>query len=184
MNAINCSVHFLTLKQIGYEESNVAVSFYHDRTHFDPNQRNQYAQYAEEFSLQQGRQFVLHNRLATTPSKMSKLKDQIKELDGLFQTSQESIKDTDPYVWSSVKNQSYFLSCLNSNLAKIIWLSSNRVLLIMHDAVLVWMIIDTVSGDLIKILIDKSLTGNYYFSILLKFIIPEDLVFNDYFLGL
>ncbi len=162
MSAINCSVHFLTLKQIGYEESNVAVTFYHDRTHFDPSQRNQYAQYAEEFSLQQGRQFVLHNRLATTPGKMSKLKDQIKELDGLFQTSTESVKD-DPNLWSSIKSQSYFLSYLNSNLVKIIWLSSNRLLVIMHDAVLVWMLIDTVSGDLIKVLIDKSLTGKFSF---------------------
>ena len=84
MSGINCAVNFLTLKQIGYEESNVAVSFYHDRTHFEQNTRNLYASYAEEFNLQQGRHFVLHNRLATTPGKMSKLKDQVREFDALF----------------------------------------------------------------------------------------------------
>ena len=84
MDGINCSVNFLTLKQIGYEESNVAVNFYHDRTHFEQNQRNLYAAYAEEFNLQQGRHFVLHNRLATAPSKMSKIKDQVREFDALF----------------------------------------------------------------------------------------------------
>lgn len=169
MTGINCSVHFLTLKQIGYEESNVAVSFYHDRTHFDPNQRNQYAQYAEDFSLQQGRQFVLHNRIATTPSKMSKLKDQIKEFDSLFcsNTSDKSNSKDDSIVgnqmqWNNVsKNQmnSYFLSFLNSNLARIIWLAPNRLMLVMQDGILVWMIIDTISGDLIKILIDRTLIG-------------------------
>ncbi|CAF0928780.1 unnamed protein product [Brachionus calyciflorus] len=130
MDYINCSVHFLTLKQIGYEESNVAVTFYHDRTHFDQNQKNLYAQYAEDFNLQQGRHFVLHNRVATMPNKMSKLKDQVKEFDLLL---------------SSVK------------IIKIMWLNQNRLLLITESSNLIWLVIDPVSGDLIKILIDKSL---------------------------
>ncbi len=134
MNGLKCSVHFLTLKQIGYVESNTAVTFYHDRTHFDHTQRNQYAQYAEDFSLQQGRQFVLHNRIATTPNKMTKLKDQMKQLDSLLEKS--------------------------DSIAKTIWLSPNRLLLITRDAVLTWLLIDPTSGDLIKILIDnKSLTN-------------------------
>ena len=162
MEGINCSVHFLTLKQIGYEESNVAVTFYHDRTHFDPNQRNQYAEYAEEFSLQQGRQFILHNRLATLPNKVSKIKDQIREFDSLFQSNKD-VKiesDLDTKRWSSSKNQIDFHSSFNSSLTKIIWFTANRVLLIMQDGVLVWLIIDTVSGDLIKILTDRTLTSS------------------------
>lgn len=161
MDGINCSVHFLTLKQIGYEESNVAVTFYHDRTHFDPNQRNQYAEYAEQFSLQQGRQFILHNRLATLPNKVSKLKDQIKEFDCLFQSNKD-IKHEGANKWSSSKNQIDFFSSFDSNLTKIIWLAMNRVLLVMQDGVLVWMIIDTVSGDLIKILIDRTLASKNF----------------------
>ncbi len=130
MNGIKCSVHFLTLNQTGYEELNSAVTFYHDRTHFDAKQRNQYAQYAENFSLQQGRQFVLHNRIAATPNKMTKIKDQVKQLDLILEKS--------------------------NGLAKILWLSSSRLLLITHDAVLVWLLIDSSSGDLIKILIDNK----------------------------
>ena len=171
MDGINCSVHFLTLKQIGYEESNVAVNFYHDRTHFEQYPRNLYAAFAEEFNLQQGRHFVLHNRLATTPAKMSKLKDQVREFDSLFsdpnaispsetQTSANKLVPNRMSLASSVLNN-YFFSYLNSNLSKIIWLAQNRILLIMHDACLVWLIIDTISGDLIKILTDKSLMGSF-----------------------
>ena len=171
MNAFNCSVHFLTLKQIGYEESNVAVNFYHDRTHFDQTQRNLYAQFTEEFNLQQGRHFVLHNRIATTPSKMSKLKDQVKEFDALFSSSTQDA--TNPNETTSSNKNKYnssltsseinqqFMSCLNSNLSKIIWLSPTHILLIMQDSTLVWLIIDTLSGDLIKILIDKTLTSSF-----------------------
>ena len=156
MNGISCSVNFLTLKQIGYEESNVAVSFYHDRTHFEQNSKNLYASYAEEFSLQQGRHFVLHNRLATTPAKMSKIKDQVKEFDALFAdtSTEHATKNTKQ---TSNETSSLFLSHLNTSLAKIIWLSSNRLLLIMQDGTLVWLVIDTISGDLIKILLDKTL---------------------------
>ena len=103
MNGINCSTNFLTLKQIGYEESNVAVNFYHDRTHFEQNSKNLYASYAEEFNLQQGRRFVIHNRLATTPAKMSKLKDQVREFDALFVDS-SSQNDSSPAEISSSKH--------------------------------------------------------------------------------
>ena len=149
MSGFNCSVHFLTLKQVGYEEANVAVTFYHDSTHFDPKHRNLYAEYTEDFNLQQGRQFVLHKRLLTTPSKMTKLKDQIKEFDAIFQPSSDESQAS--------KAAGLFMSSLSSNVAKIVWLSTNRILLIMQDALLVWLLIDTVSGDLIKILIDKTL---------------------------
>ena len=155
MNGINCSVNFLTLKQMGYEESNVAVNFYHDRTHFEQNSKNVYASYAEEFNLQQGRRFVIHNRLATTPSKMSKLKDQVREFDALFVDSSQN-DSTSSDKLSQLNN--HFLSYLSSSLCKIIWLSSSRLLLVMQDSSLVWLIIDTISGDLIKILTDKTLT--------------------------
>ena len=181
MSNLNCSVHFLTLKQIGYEESNVAVTFYHDRTHFEANQRNLYAQYAEEFSLQQGRQFVLHNRIATTPSKMTKLKDQVKEFDALFQSQTNETSLTNTQNINNVKNSitepnprlskasqemnNYFLASQNSKIAKQIWLTQTNLLLIMQDALLVWLIIDPVSGDIIKLLIDKSLTTNNSFKL-------------------
>jgi hypothetical protein len=158
MSGINCSVNFLTLKQIGYEESNVAVSFYHDRTHFEQNSKNLYATYAEEFNLQQGRRFVIHNRLATTPAKMSKLKDQVRELDDLLTHSSQN--DTASSIKPTQLNN-HFLSYLNSSLTKMIWLSSSRLLLIMQDSTLVWVIIDTISGDLIRILTDKTLTTGF-----------------------
>lgn len=177
MNGINCSVHFLTLKQIGYEELNPAVTFYHDRTHFGA-QRNVYAQFAEDFNLQQGRKFVLHNRLATTPNKMSRLKDQVREFDELLsnkkQTTIESSKikdnnDANKPLGKSHRSSfssneiisNYFLSGLNTYVNKLIWLAQNRLLIIMQDGSLVWLIIDTNSGDLIKILIDKSLTETF-----------------------
>ena len=149
MSKIECSVHFITLKQVGYEESNVAVTSYHDRTHFESNQKSAYSIYAEDFNLQQGRQFILHNKLATIPTKISKFKDQIKELDEIFSSHQA---DNTP-------NLNHFLSCHNSNIAKIIWLTTNRLVLIMKNSLLIWIVFDTLSGDLIKISIDKTLTN-------------------------
>lgn len=131
-DSIKCSVHFHTLSQVGYEETNTAVTFYHDRTHFDPNKRNQYAQFAEEFSLQQGRQFVLHNRLATTPAKMSRLKDQVKEIDEQ-------------------------LNCKTNIVCKLMWLSSARPLVCFDNGTLIWLMIDPASGDLEKVCLDLSL---------------------------
>ena len=135
MDALKCSIHFLTLSQTGYDESNVAVTVYHERSHFEAtaNKRNLYAEFAEEFSLQQGRQFVLHNRVATTPAKMTKLKDQVRQLDQLL------------------VDQSSALIC------KIIWLNSSRVLIVYDDQSLIWLQIDPVSGDLLKLCIDTSL---------------------------
>lgn len=131
MDCVNCSVHFLTLKQIGYDESNVAVTFYHDRTHFELNRKNLYAQFTEDFNIQQGRHFVLHNRIATIPNKMSKLKDQVKELDALLTTQVKLIK--------------------------VIWLSKGRLVLVTQTGIIVWLLIDQISGDIVKIVIDKSL---------------------------
>lgn len=156
MSSLNCSLHFYTLKQIGYEESNVAVTSYHDRTHFETN--NTYAFYAEEFHLQQGRKFTLHNKLATLPSKMSKFKDQIKELDDLFTNSKPVIKTTSEHANKETLN--HFLACFSSSIAKIIWLESNRLLLVLNDSNLIWILFDTVSGDLIKLKIDKSLASS------------------------
>lgn len=130
--SLKCSVHFFTLSQMGYEESNSAVTFYHDRTHFDENKRNQYAQFAEEFSLQQGRQFVLHNRLATTPSKMSRLKDNVKEIDQI-------------------------LSDTNNIILKIIWLNPSRLVVCFDNFTLVWLMIEPTSGDLVKACTDTTL---------------------------
>lgn len=131
-DSLKCSVHFYTLAQMGYEESNSAVTFYHDRTHFDSNKRNQYAQFAEEFSLQQGRQFVLHNRVATTPSKMSRLKDNVKELDQI-------------------------LSEATTNVLKLMWLSPTRPLVCFNNSTIVWLMIEPTSGDLLKVCTDTSL---------------------------
>lgn len=152
MSGFNCSLHFMTLKQIGYEESNVAVTSYHDRTHIEANNKSMYTTFTEEFHLQQGRKFILHNRLATIPNKISKFKDQIKELDDLFATinNQTDLKST-------ANNLNIFLSCYSSSIAKVVWLTSNHLLLVMKNAILIWLIIDVLSGDLIKISIDKSL---------------------------
>jgi hypothetical protein len=183
MDTFNCSVHFLTLKQIGYEESNVAVTFYHDRTHFESQQRNLYAQFSEEFNLQQGRHFVLHNKLAAIPSKISKFKDQIKELDNLFSMSSNSTSTND--LLGSLKTDSkfklglsnvpgniansklnsndifnYFHSYSQSNISKMIWLSTNRILIVMQDGTFVWLVIDTLSGDLVRVLVDNSLSNS------------------------
>ena len=129
---LKCSVHYLTLSQVGYEEKNTAVSFYHDRTHFDATKRNLYAAFAEEFSLQQGRQFVLHNRLATTPSKMSKLKDQVKELDELLANPANRV-------------------------VKLSWVSSARLLICLENASLIWLAVDPMSGDLLRVCVDPTL---------------------------
>jgi hypothetical protein len=155
---MNCSVHFLTLKQVGYDESNIAVTFYHDRTHFDEHQRNLYAEFTEEFYLQQGRHFVLHNRLATTPNKISKLKDQVKELDSLFQVNNLEKTTSSASNQSSNEILNSFFAYFGANLTKVIWLSTTRLLLIMQDATLVWLIIDAISGDIVKMLTDKTLT--------------------------
>lgn len=133
---LKCSVHYLTLSQVGYEEKNTAVSFYHDRTHFDGTKRNLYAAFAEEFSLQQGRQFVLHNRIATTPAKMSKLKDQVKELDELLMSGATKAK-----------------------VVKLSWLSPARLLICFDNASLVWLAVDPMSGDLLRVCIDSTLRG-------------------------
>lgn len=148
MNVFNCSVHFLTLKQTGYEESNVAVTFYHDRSHFDARQRNLYAQFAEEFNLQQGRQFVLHNRLATTPGKVSHMKDDVKQLDTLLAKTGTRQPSQDEKVQP-----------MSPNIISIVWLAVNRLLLVLNDATLVWMLIDPASGDLIRILLDDTFTA-------------------------
>ena len=34
------SLHYVTLKQSGYNECNTAVTFYHDRTHFNSQNEN------------------------------------------------------------------------------------------------------------------------------------------------
>lgn len=162
MTEFNCSLHFMTLKQIGYEELNVAVTSYHDRTHIEMNKKNQYANFTEELSLQQGRKFILHNRLATMPNKISKFKDNIKELDDMFLKLEISSNETNNQSneTDSIKKENLngFLSCYNSNIVKIIWLSENRLLIVMKNSILIWLIIDTVSGDLILVSIDKSLT--------------------------
>ena len=132
---LKCSVHYLTLSQVGYEEKNTAVSFYHDRTHFDATKRNLYAAFAEEFSLQQGRQFVLHNRIATTPSKMSKLKDQVKELDELLANPANKV-------------------------VKLSWVSSARLLICLENASLIWLAVDPMSGDLLRVCVDPTLRGS------------------------
>ena len=158
MNGFDCSVHYMTLRQVGYDESNTAVTFYHDRTHFDQTQRNLYAQFTEDFYLQQGRHFVLHNRIATTPNKISKLKDQVKELDSLFQTN--NLEKVSSSGSSSSANEilNSFFASFGSSLSKIIWLCPSRILMIMQDATLVWLVIDTISGNIVKILTDKTLT--------------------------
>jgi hypothetical protein len=158
MKSINCSAHFLTLKQIGYEESNIAVTFYHDRTHFEQYQRNLYAEFTEELYLQQGRHFVLHNRQATTPSKVSKLKDQVKELDSLFLVNNLEKVTTSTSSQPSNEILNSFFASFGASLSRVIWLNSVRLLLVMQDATLVWLIIDPISGDIIKILTDKTLT--------------------------
>lgn len=131
-DSFKCTVHFFTLSQMGYDESNSAVTFYHDRTHFDPAKRNQYAEFAEEFSLQQGRQFVLHNRLATTPTKITHLKDQVKQID-------------------------QFLVDSFNRVLKIIWFSSSRILICFENAILIWLLIEPSSGDLVKVCSDSTL---------------------------
>jgi hypothetical protein len=159
MAGIDCSIHYTTLKQIGYDESNVAVSFYHDRTHFEPSQRNFYAEFTEEFYLQQGRHFVLHNRYATTPYKMTKLKDKVKEFDALISQTITHSRDLerDENQMNEILSNRFF-SSFGSNLTKILWLGENRLVLIFQDATLCWVVIDPLSGDILKMLIDKSLS--------------------------
>ena len=183
MDCLECSVHFVTLMQTGYDELNTAVTFYHDRTHFDDKQRNLYDIFAEDFHLNQGRHFVLHNRKATTPNKMTRLKDQIKEFDALFAShadpnqavaneKDQAVKSgVDKLKWNFLKTNkssmawndlySFFSSCLHTNVAKTLWLAPNRILLVMQDGQLVWIVIDTISGDIIKILLDKSLSAQF-----------------------
>lgn len=155
-NTIDCSVHFWTLRQIGYDDTNTALTFYHDRTHFQHQNRNSYAQFTEELSLQQGRHFCLHNRLACAPNKISKLKDQVKELDELFATN--SLENSIRINSTNGELMSSFYASFGAVIVKTIWLSTpGHMLCVMQNGTLVWILIDTLSGDIRKILFDKSL---------------------------
>jgi hypothetical protein len=147
-DALDCSLHFLTLRQEGYDETNVALSFYHDRTHFEPSSRNLYAEYTEEYCAQQGRRFVLHNRLAVAPSKQSRLKDQVKELDELLKLNTASTQTT------ALPKRA------ESNVAVALWLSAQQLLVVLKDATLVWLIVDTISVDIVKMQMDKTLPNS------------------------
>jgi hypothetical protein len=113
------------------------VTFYHDKSHFDPLQRNLYAEFAQEFSLQQGRHFCLQSSgaranlplLSHLSTKTSRLKEQIKELDHL-----------------------------NSGPCKVVWLTHKRLFVLMQDATIVWLSFDAMSGDLLKSFVDRSLS--------------------------
>ena len=139
MSALSCSVHFLTLRQQEYDESNVAVTFYHEPSHFAHQQRNVYAKFTHEFNMQQARHFTLDNAGCCSTlktSKAAKLRDKLRQLDAL-------------------------LSAPNAHVAKIVWLSPpTRLVLVMRDSMLVWLTIDAVSGDLLKLLVDKSLMAS------------------------
>ena len=93
---------------------------------------------------------------------MSKLKDQVKEFDSLLvlgdktQFSLTSNSSSNKSTSETFLNQ--FLTSTNSSIKKMIWLSNSRIFLMLQDATIIWLIIDTISGDLVKILIDKSLS--------------------------
>jgi hypothetical protein len=125
-------VNFITLKQIGYDESNVGVGFYHDKTHFDSRQVNSYSQFTEELTLLQGRHFILHNRYGICCK--NKIKDQINQLDTLLDRENNG-----------------------KSIIKTIWLRPNRLILFLYDGMIVWLKIDESSGDVVQILIDSSL---------------------------
>jgi hypothetical protein len=160
-DALDCSVHFLTLTQEGYDDGNVALSFYHDRTHFEPSSRNLYAEYTDEYCAQQGRRFVLHNRLAAAPSKQSRLKDQVKELDELLRpttTATTTTKTNNSMALtqppSRVSNRS------ESSVAVALWLNAQQLLLVMRDATFVWLVVDTISADIVRMQVDKTLPNS------------------------
>ena len=138
---MQASIHYVTLKQSGYDESNTAATFYHDKTHFSSQNENPYAKYTESFHAAQGRSFMLHNRKAAVPSKMTMIKDKLKEFDDLL--ARNTIKASNDVV--------------NSPVVKIIWITSSLMLLVIQDGNLVWVVVDPISNDLLQILVDKSL---------------------------
>jgi hypothetical protein len=95
------------------------------------------------------------------PNKMSKLKDQVKELDYLFVANnlEKFMTSTSSRPENELTNS--FFSPFGSNLSKMIWLSPSRLLLVMQDATLVWLVIDAISGDIFKMLTDKTLTQSF-----------------------
>ena len=135
------SIHYLTLKQSGYNESNTAVTFYHDKTHFNSQTENPYAKYTEIFNSAQGRSFMLHNKRATLPNKMTMIKDKVKEFDELLSRNSNTILNDE----------------ITSPVVRIIWISSSLILIIIQDGHLVWIAVDPISNDLLQILVDKSL---------------------------
>lgn len=151
---MQCSLHYLSLKQSGYDESNTAVTFYHDRTHFNAQNENSYVKYTESYHASQGRSFMLHNRKAALPSKITMIKDKVREFDELL--SRSAINGTNLNI---AKHNDNF----NNNktayapIVKIIWISSSFIILVLQDAHLIWLNIDPVSCDILQLLIDKSL---------------------------
>jgi WD repeat-containing and planar cell polarity effector protein len=136
------SLHYVTLKQSGYNECNTAVTFYHDRTHFNSQNENPYAKYTDAFNAAQGRGFILHNRKAAVPSKMTIIKEKVREFDELLSNSVITASNDGA----------------NAPIVKIIWITSSLLLLVIQDGNLVWIVVDPISNDLLQILVDKSLT--------------------------
>ena len=136
------SLHYVTLKQSGYNECNTAVTFYHDKTHFNSQNENPYAKYTDAFNASQGRGFILHNRKAAVPSKMTIIKEKVREFDELLSNNIIAASNDGA----------------NAPIVKIIWITSSLLLLVIQDGNLVWVVVDPISNDLLQILVDKSLT--------------------------
>jgi hypothetical protein len=134
-----CNLHYFTLNGSEFDEKNTAVTSYHEKNK-RTDSKNPYEKYMEAYLRSKGQNCFLPSKRISLPNKLTKLKEQLKELGNLLGSTQNLTN--------------------NVNVIKQIWCCPHILLLVLQDATLVWIHVHPKTCNLNRIQVDKTLSSS------------------------